>query len=78
MPESAGAGLYLANCASCHGQDAAGLKGPNLRTGLPADYVAKTVTEGKPAGMPAFDGKLSPEQIRTIAEYIHQIGVPQG
>lgn len=78
MPESEGAGIYLANCASCHGQDAAGLKGPSLRTGLATEYVAETVTAGKGDAMPAFDAKLSPEQIRTISEYIHQIGTPQG
>ncbi|MBX7161878.1 MAG: cytochrome c [Acidimicrobiia bacterium] len=73
-PESEGAKLFVANCAACHGQDAGGLKAPNLRTGLDTDYVAATVTDGKGEGMPGFAGTLSPEQIHTLAEYIHSIG----
>lgn len=74
-PESEGAKLYVANCAECHGQDAGGLKGPNLRGGLGADFVAATVAGGH-AGVPPFTDKMSAADIATLADYIHSIGNP--
>lgn len=76
-PESEGARLYVANCAECHGQDAAGLKASNLRIGLDAGYVATTVTDGLD-GMPSFAETLSPDQVRTLAAYIQEIGSSTG
>lgn len=76
-PESEGARLYVANCAECHGVDAAGLKASNLRTGLDAGYVAATMTDGV-EGMPTYTDTLTPDQIRTLADYIHEIGTSTG
>ncbi len=68
-PESAGAEIYVSQCARCHGADAGGLRGPNLRTGLAADYVDGVVTDGK-GPMPSFTSKLTSDQIETVAQYI--------
>jgi mono/diheme cytochrome c family protein len=71
---SPGGRLYTANCASCHGTDAGGLRGPSLRSGLDAEYVEDIVTNGKGSGMPAFSGKLSKEDIRTLAVFVEDLG----
>ena len=78
QPESEGARLYVANCAECHGQDAGGLKAPSLRTGFDTDDVVATVTGGVADSMPSFAETLSPDQIRTLAAYIHSIGPAPG
>ena len=64
----AGAGLYAAVCAACHGDQGQGLIGPNLTDaywihgGAPED-VYRVIHEGVPAnGMPAWEGMLSQEE----------------
>jgi ubiquinol-cytochrome c reductase cytochrome c subunit len=71
-----GATLFLANCAACHGRDAAGMRdAPSLVSGDlaaldPASLAAK-IARGKPlAGMPAFRRSLTPEQIDAVARYL--------
>ncbi|MGH2786018.1 MAG: c-type cytochrome [Actinomycetota bacterium] len=64
-----------ANCAGCHGLDGRGSRGPSLVSGgaasLTLDEIVARVNNGKRlAGMPKFEGFLTPEQIRAVAEYV--------
>lgn len=68
-----GAAIYDANCASCHGADGGGGVGPALAGEVVAafpnagDEIA-VVTDGR-RGMPAFDGRLTTEEIEQVVEY---------
>jgi len=71
----AGALLYRQTCLPCHGED--GMGGP--AGGLPLADIASNltgiiaaVTAGQGKDMPAFQGALSTDQIRNIANYINQ------
>jgi mono/diheme cytochrome c family protein len=68
--------LFTENCAGCHTlQDAgtAGTSGPDLDTLKPsAAVVDKQVTNGG-AVMPPFKGKLTPEEIQAIADYVASV-----
>lgn len=62
-----------AGCGGCHTMQAAGTTGttgPNLDDLRPnADRVERQVRNGG-RGMPAFEGKLSDEEIREVAEFV--------
>lgn len=67
--------LFLANCASCHGERGEGGSAPSLVSGrlasLTVDELVAKIGRGKPlAGMPRFRTTLSAEQIRAVAAYI--------
>ena len=68
-----GKAIFAANCAGCHtlaAADASGQVGPNLDQTKPSEALAvDRVTNGK-AGMPAFKGQLSPEEITAVATYV--------
>jgi mono/diheme cytochrome c family protein len=68
-----GATLFTQNCASCLALIAAhakGTVGPNLDRLKPSKaVVARQVTNGG-GGMPAFGGRLRPNQIDAIATYV--------
>jgi mono/diheme cytochrome c family protein len=78
-----GADLFKSKCAMCHGPDGAGktmmgekLKIPDLQS---ADVQKKTdadlkaiIAKGKDK-MPAYDAKLSKEQIDKLAAYIRDL-----
>jgi len=73
-----GAKIFGPTCGFCHGADARGGSGPDLlRSSVVLDdnqgeLIGQTVRNGRPAkGMPAFPS-LSDEQLRDIAEYLHQ------
>jgi mono/diheme cytochrome c family protein len=72
-PAEDGQAIFTDNCASCHILAAAGSSGtvgPNLdQLDLNAGAIASQVENGG-GGMPAFGGRLSPEQIRAVAEYV--------
>jgi len=67
------------NCAGCHGYDAKGAMGPNLTDtywrygGVPAQ-VFKSIYEGRPQGMPAWNPALPPEEIWKLVAYIESLG----
>jgi mono/diheme cytochrome c family protein len=70
----AGSTIYRDNCAACHGSEGSGGVGPALGGGAvvesipdPADQVV-VITDGR-NGMPAFGGRLTPEEIRTVTDY---------
>jgi cytochrome c oxidase cbb3-type subunit III len=81
-PEAAQQGhdLFLRmNCAGCHGYDAKGGMGPNLTDtywrygGTPAGLF-KSIYEGRPQGMPAWNPTLPPAEIWKLVAYIQSLG----
>jgi cytochrome c oxidase cbb3-type subunit 3 len=77
QPPSAGASVFVQNCAFCHGRDAGGgEEGPDLtRSKLVAedvggDKIGPVVLNGRQEkGMPRF--KLGDQEIKDLAAYIH-------
>ncbi len=79
--QQAGADVFKAKCVMCHGADAAGktpmgskLSIPDLRSvqKQPAAALEQAVTKGKNK-MPAFEGKLSKDQITQVVAYIQKL-----
>jgi len=82
---AAGKDLFAAKCAICHGADASAnttmgknLKIPNLHT---PEVQKKSdaeltviITKGKGKVMPAFEGKLTSEQVSQLVAYIREVG----
>ena len=79
-----GAGLYKKKCAACHGPDGKGevpmgkkLGARNLSSvevqGQSDAQLTEVVTKGKNK-MPAYDGKLTKEQIGDLVAYIRELG----
>lgn len=77
MAADAGAQVFAANCAACHigGGNAVNpaktLKKDDLVANGKdtAEAVVTQVTNGN-GGMPAFGGRLTPEQIENVAAYV--------
>ncbi|HJV67485.1 MAG TPA: c-type cytochrome [Geomonas sp.] len=70
-----GKALFATHCASCHGADAKGGIGPDLtrkqfKYGRSAPEVTRTIVEGRPGGMPPFQGQLSKDQIEGLVKYV--------
>ena len=70
--------VYAKHCASCHGQSGGGGQGPRLNNGESAeaypdidDQVA-VISDGK-GTMPSFFGRLSQEQIVSVARYTREV-----
>lgn len=71
--ESAGATLFAAHCASCHGADGAGASAPQLVGRVAQAYPnvddqIAVVADGK-GSMPPFAGSLSAADIRAIVDF---------
>jgi len=66
--------LYAKHCAGCHGAEGKGAFGPDLsgeyKYGKTDMAVEESISYGRPGNMPAFDKKLSSEQIKTLTDYI--------
>lgn len=87
-PESVAEGRTLfvkMNCAGCHGYEAKGGMGPNLtdgywRYGGAPVQIFKSIYEGRPQGMPAWNPALPPEEIWKVVAYIQSLGgsYPEG
>jgi cytochrome c oxidase cbb3-type subunit III len=81
-PEAAQQGQDLfvkMNCAGCHGYGAKGGMGPNLtdtywRYGGTPVLIFKSIYEGRPQGMPAWNPALPPEEIWKLTAYIESLG----
>jgi cytochrome c551 len=65
--------LFSDNCGSCHTLQKAGTSGgigpPLDDVGLNRSVVENIVRKGR-GGMPSFEGRLSSDQIRSVAEYV--------
>ena len=75
-----GAALFRTmNCAGCHGYDAKGAMGPDLTDtywlygGTPA-MIFKSIAEGRPQGMPAWNHMLPPQSMWDLTAYIASLG----
>ena len=76
----AGGQLFVRmNCAACHGYDAKGGMGPNLTDtywrygGSPAE-IYKSISEGRPQGMPAWGVALTDDEIWKLVAYVQSLG----
>jgi cytochrome c oxidase cbb3-type subunit 3 len=78
-----GEAIYKRNCAGCHGADGSGqtamgrtFKLVDLRSAEPQKMtdaqLAEIVTKGK-NHMPAYDKKLSHEQIQSVVGYLREL-----
>src|SRR5579864_5743424 len=82
--QSAGETLFKTKCAACHGPDGKGESPMAKKFGVrnlgSADVQSQSgaqitdiITKGKNK-MPAFDGKLTKEQIGQLVAYIRELG----
>jgi len=79
---AAGAEIYAANCATCHGADGKGLRAfgaPNLMDAIwlyggKRAQVESSVANAHAGVMPAWKGKLDAVTIRMLAAYVHSLG----
>ncbi|MFC3181772.1 cytochrome-c oxidase, cbb3-type subunit III [Cypionkella sinensis] len=79
---SAGAAVFAENCVGCHGEDGKGNRefgAPNLTDAIwlyggDAATLTETVTKARYGVMPAWGGKLSEDEIRAVATYVHSLG----
>ena len=77
-----GAALFTAmNCEGCHGIEGAGWVGPSLsdgrwRYGGSDAEIFSSIYYGRPKGMPAFGGVLSPDGIWQLVSYLKALPVP--
>jgi len=56
-----GKAVYEKKCVFCHGAD--GKKAPGVK------FTVDAVKKGKPPKMPAYEGKLSDEEIKAVVDY---------
>ncbi len=70
------ADVYKSKCAMCHGPDGKGkmagtkdLGSAEVQKMSDADLTA-TLTNGKPPKMPAYKGKLTDDQIKSLVKYV--------
>lgn len=73
------ADLYKSKCAMCHGPDGKGkmagtkdLGSAEVQKMSDADLTA-TLTNGKPPKMPAYKGKLTDDQIKSLVAYVRTL-----
>lgn len=77
-----GAPLFADNCAACHGNNAMGdreLGAPNLADSIwlyggDRTTLTQTVTNARFGVMPAWGQRLSEEDVRAVAVYVHSLG----
>jgi cytochrome c6 len=76
-----GKALYDAKCAMCHGKDgvakpmakgSANFNDAKFQADMTADKVTAVIENGK-GKMPGYKGKLTPEQIKAVADYVKTI-----
>lgn len=75
MYVAAGKKLFADHCAACHGESAKGGVGPDLtvsvyKYGKSRLDIVKTISEGRPNGMPAFSSQLDHEQVESLVEFV--------
>jgi cytochrome c oxidase cbb3-type subunit 3 len=72
---AAGKQLYAKHCVACHGEAAKGVVGPDLtaskyKYGKARLDITKSISEGRPGGMPSFSSQINPEQIESLVEFL--------
>ena len=78
-PGSEGAKLFKQHCEVCHGEGGKGNIGPDLtdskwKYGSSDNDLFTTISKGRSGEMPAWESKLSAEQIRHLIAHIRSIG----
>lgn len=75
--------FHWMNCTGCHSEGGGGI-GPALmdtkwRYGSSMENIVESIANGRPNGMPAFAGKMTPSQIWQVAAYVRSLSsrVPQ-
>ncbi len=74
-----GAARFARTCASCHGEKAQGLIGPNLTDdrwihGGSVEQIFQTVAKGWPAkGMPPWGRVVKPEELAALVSYVRSL-----
>jgi cytochrome c oxidase cbb3-type subunit 3 len=65
------------NCSGCHFQGGGGIGPPLMDTdwiyGSRPENIYETIAEGRPNGMPSFQGKIVPDQIWQIVAYVRSM-----
>lgn len=75
--------IFLANCSTCHGEDARGKQdvgAPNLTDeswlyGGDLETIVETIHGGRRGHMPTWDQRLSEAEIKTLALYVYTLGI---
>lgn len=72
---AAGKPLYAKLCAACHGENGKGTVGPDLtasqyKYGKTHLDITRSISEGRPNGMPAFNSQINPEQVEGLVEFV--------
>ena len=70
---TSGQAIFQQNCAGCHTLSAAGAQGrnaPNLDERKPSAATVERQVRNGGGGMPAFQGRLSDQQIKAVADYV--------
>ena len=72
------AALYAEKCAGCHGAKGEGAFGPDLtagsfKYGRDQAAVRISIANGRPKSMPAFEGKLSADQIDALTSFVLEL-----
>jgi cytochrome c oxidase cbb3-type subunit 3 len=78
----AGHEIFVANCVSCHGEDAKGKQdvgAPNLTDktwiyGRDLNTIYRTIYSGRQGHMPNWKNRLSPPEIKLLALYVDGLG----
>lgn len=75
---AAGRQLFGTLCAGCHGKSARGGVGPDLtvstyKYGRSRLEITKTITDGRPGGMPSFGSQIDKEQIESLVEFVRTL-----
>jgi cytochrome c oxidase cbb3-type subunit 3 len=69
-----GQALFAKHCAGCHGAEGKGAFGPDLsgdyKYGKTSLAVQESISLGRPKNMPAFENKLSSEEIEAVTGFI--------
>lgn len=79
---AAGATVFADNCAACHGDAGTGDRAqgaPNLTDAIwlyggERETINQTVTYARFGVMPSWTGRLSEDEIRAVATYVHSLG----
>ena len=79
---AAGEGLFLDNCAACHGDDGAGnrdLGAPNLTDAIwlyggDEASLEHTIRFARFGVMPPWGSRLTEAEIKAVTAYVHQLG----
>ncbi len=70
--------IWSNSCASCHGRQGEGRRGPKLNEGIVVanfpdfDAEVKIVAEGKGA-MPGYAQRLTPEELDAVVAYTREV-----